>query len=99
MAGVARGPRVVFRGGDCEAAGVRSGFGDSTLSDGVWRCSGATATGPAWRWLLGMVSSASLFSLSAWVGVFMATTCVVRWLVATVWSLPVCAMCSSALSV
>ena len=41
-----RDPRALrFRGGDCEAAGVRSGFGVSTLSDGVWRCSGTTATG------------------------------------------------------
>ena len=42
----ARGPRALcFRGGVCEAAGVRSGFDVSTLSDGVWRCSGATTTG------------------------------------------------------
>jgi len=33
-----RGPRALcFRGADCEAAGVRSGFGGSTLPDGVWR--------------------------------------------------------------
>jgi len=94
-----RGPRALcFRGGDREAASVRSGFGSSTLSDGVWRCSGATATGPAWRCLLGMESSASLFSLSAWVSVFMATTCVDRWLVATAWSPSICVACSSALS-
>ena len=86
-----RGPRTLcFRGGDCEAAGVRSGFGDSTLSDGVWHCSGATATGPAWRCLLGMESSASLFSLSAWVSVFMATTCVDKWLAAAAWPLSIC---------
>ena len=78
-----RGPRALcFRGGDCEVAGVRSGFGDSTLSDGVWRCSGATATGSAWRWLLGMVPSASLFSLSAQGCVFMATTGEEMWLAA-----------------
>ena len=91
-----RGPRALcFRGGVCEAAGVRSGFGDSTLSDGVWRYSGATATVSAWRCLLGMVSSASLFSLSARICVFMATTCVDRWLVATARTLSVCVACSS----
>ena len=95
-----RGPRALCfcGGGFCEAAGVRSGFGDSTLSDGVWRYSGATATVSAWRCLLGMVSSASLFSLSARVGVFLATTCVDRWLVAMAWSLSDCVTCSSALS-
>jgi len=45
----------------------------------------------------GTVPSASLFSLSARVCVFMATTCVDRWLVATAWSLSVCVACSSAL--
>lgn len=90
--------RCVFVVATARQAGVRSGFGGSTLSDGVWRCSGATATGPAWRWLLGMVSSASLFSLSARVGVFLATTCVDRWLVAMAWSLSDYVTCSSALS-
>jgi hypothetical protein len=94
-----RDPRALrFRGGDCEAAGVRSGFCDSTLSDGVWRCSSATAIGPALQWLLGMVSSASLFSPSVRGYIFMATTCVVRWLVTMAWYLSVCVTCSSALS-
>ena len=49
-ADVARPPRVVCRGGDCEIACVWSGSGDFTLSDGVWCCSGTTAVGPTWWW-------------------------------------------------
>ena len=46
-----RGPRALCsRGGDCEAACERSGFGGLILSGGVWCCSGTTAEDPAWRW-------------------------------------------------
>ena len=47
VAGVARPPRVVFRGGDCVAAYERSGFGGFTPSGGRWCCSGTAAVGPA----------------------------------------------------
>ena len=44
-------PRALcFRGGDCEVACVRFGFGGSTLPDDVQCCNGTIAAGPAWRW-------------------------------------------------
>ena len=42
--------RYVFRGGGCKAASKRSRFGGSTPSNGGFRCSGTTVSGPAWRW-------------------------------------------------
>ena len=46
-----RGPRVLcYRGGDCEVAYERSGFGGITPSGEGWCCSGTAAEGLAWRW-------------------------------------------------
>jgi hypothetical protein len=51
-----RGPRALcYRGGDCEAAYKRSGFGGISLSGGGLCCSSTAIKGPAWRCLPGAV--------------------------------------------
>ena len=45
-----RDPRALcYRGGDCETAYERSGFGGITPSGGWWCCKGMAAVDPAWR--------------------------------------------------